>query len=88
MHFRIGGADRGAGDDDGGSGDVAGLVALIDGGAQLGQAIGDGAAAQIGARDLHAQVEQDLGDAAHADAADANEVRVLGGGEHLGEVSV
>ena len=82
--FRIGGADRGAGDDHGGSGDVAGLVAFVDGGAQLRQAIGDRTAAQIGAGDLHAEVEQDLGDAAHADAADANEVRVLGGGEHGG----
>ena len=86
-HFRIDGADGGAGDDDGGSGDVAGVVAFIDGGAQVGQAVGDRAAAQIGAGDLHAQVEQDLGDAAHADAADADEVRVLGGCEHGGRNS-
>jgi hypothetical protein len=52
-------------------------MTFIDGGAQLGQPVGDRTAAQIGARDLHAQVEQNLGDAAHADAADADEVRVL-----------
>ena len=43
-----------------------------------------GAAPQIGAGDLHAQVEQNLGNAAHADAADADEVRVLRGGKHRG----
>ena len=75
-------ADRGAGDDDRGSGDVGGVVALVDGCAHLGEAVGHRPAAQIGAGDLDAEVEQNLGDAAHADAADADEVRVLGGGKH------
>jgi hypothetical protein len=50
--------------------DVGGVVALVDGRAELGEAVGDGAAAQVGAGDLHAQGEEDFGDAAHADAAD------------------
>ena len=75
-------ADRGAGDNDRGAGYVAGLVAFIDGCAQLRQAVGDWTAAKIGAGDFHAEAEQNLGNAAHADAADTDEVRVLGGGEH------
>ena len=43
--------------------------------------------AQIGAGDLHLHAEQNLRNAAHADAADSDEVNVLGGGEHLGEES-
>ena len=39
--------------------------------------VGDGAATKIGAGNLHAEVEQDLGDTAHADSADTDEVRVL-----------
>ena len=42
--------------------------------AQVGQAPGDVRLAQIGAGNLVAEVEQDLGNAAHADAADADEV--------------
>ena len=56
---------------------MACLVPLINGRAQLSQAICHRAAAQVGAGDLHAQAKQDLGDAAHADSADADEVRVL-----------
>ena len=56
---------------------MAGFVPFVDGGAQLGEPIGNGATTQIGAGDPQAHVEQDLGDAAHADSADADEVRVL-----------
>jgi hypothetical protein len=48
----------------------------------LSQPVGDWPAAQIGAGDFEAHAEQDLGDAAHADAADANEVCVLRSYEH------
>ena len=82
QHFGIGGIDRGTGHHHRGPLDMGGLVAFIDHGAQLGEAIGDGAAAQVGTGDFHFLVEQDLGDAAHADAADANEMGVLGSGEH------
>jgi hypothetical protein len=41
---------------------------------QPGQAAGDLAGLQVGAGDGVAEVEQHLGDAAHADAADADEV--------------
>ena len=77
LHFRIGCAHCRTGDDNRCSGDIGCAVAFVNGSAQLRQAIGHRAAAQIGARDLHAQVEQDLSDAAHADSADTDEVRVL-----------
>ena len=44
--------------------------------------VSDRTAAQIGAGDLHFQAQQDFGDAAHADAADADEMYVLRGREH------
>ena len=75
-------ADGGAGDYDCGVTDVAALVALVDGGSQLRETVGDGAAAQVGAGDAHAHGQQNLGDAAHADSADANEVNVLLLDEH------
>ena len=83
----IHGIDGGACDDHSGPGDVAGVVAFIDGGAEVGEAVSDGAAAQIGAGDLYAEVQQDLGNAAHPDSTDADEVRVLGGCKHGGRNS-
>ncbi len=77
----IGGRDGGAGDDDVGGGGVGRGVALEDVGAERGEAVGDGGAAQVGAGDGVAHGEQDLGDAAHADAADANEVNAMRGRE-------
>ena len=44
---------------------------------EAGQPLGGVRAAQVGAGDLVAQVEQHLGDAAHADAADADEMNFL-----------
>jgi len=82
--FRIALGDGGAGYDYRGTDDVVGVVAFIDGCAELGEAVSDGTTAEVGAGDLHAQAEKDFGDAAHADAADAYEVRVLGGCEHAG----
>jgi hypothetical protein len=51
-------------------------------GAQTGQALSDSGGLEIGAGDLVSEIEQDLGDAAHADAADAYEVDALNFGEH------
>ena len=82
-HFRIGSPHGGAGNNHRRARDVAGFMALVDDGAKLREPIRDRAAAQVGAGDLHPLVEKDLGDAAHADAADANEVCVLRSGEHL-----
>ena len=47
------------------------------------QALGDGALLQIRAGYLVAQVGEHLGDARHADAADAHEMDVLDLAEHL-----
>jgi hypothetical protein len=57
-------------------------MALVDNCAHARQSIRHRPAAQIRARNLHAEVEQNLCDAAHAYAADADEVRVLGGSKH------
>jgi len=46
------------------------------------EAVGDGAAAEVRAGDAHADGEEDFGDAAHADAANAYEVDVLLLDEH------
>src|SRR5947209_18480172 len=62
--------DGGAGNYDFRPGDMLGFVALVNGGAELGQAIRNGAAAQIGAGAFESEVQQHLGDAAHADAAE------------------
>ena len=49
---------------------------------QLHQALGDLALLQVGAGDLVAEIEQHLGDAAHADAADADKVDFTDLAEH------
>src|ERR1019366_713760 len=58
-------------------GHVLGRVSDVHRGAQAGEAPGCGGFAQIGACDLVAEVEQHLGDAAHAAAADADEMDTL-----------
>jgi hypothetical protein len=84
QHFGIVRGDGGTGDDDRGSGNVSGVVALVDGGAQLSETVGHRATAQVRAGNFHIEVEQDLRDAAHADATDADEVRVLRSSKHRG----
>ena len=74
--------NRGTGDDDFGAGDIFGAMAFEHGCAQAGQPLGDGGALQVGAGDLVAEIQQHLGDAAHADAADAYEMDALNLGEH------
>lgn len=86
--FGIVGGDGGGGDDDVGGADLLGAVAFKDGCAQRLQAVGHGGAAQVGAGDGVAEREQDLRDAAHADAADTDEVNSLCGGEQLGWFSL
>ena len=53
---------------------VFGVVPLVDGHPQGGEARGDGAAIEVGAADLVALAHQKLCQPAHADAADADEV--------------
>ena len=78
---------RGGVDDDVRALHVGGLVAGEDLGAQPLEPLHRVAAPQVGAGDAVAEVEQHLGDAAHADAADAHEVDVLVLLEHLGRFS-
>jgi hypothetical protein len=66
--------DRGRDDDDAGGAQVLGAVALVDGDAQPFQPLGDLRAAGIRALDGMTEAGEDLGDARHADAADADEM--------------
>jgi hypothetical protein len=52
-------------------------VAFHDTGSELRQPRGDRAELQVAAADLVAQVQEDLGDAAHADPANPREVQML-----------
>jgi hypothetical protein len=71
------------GDDDFGAGDVLRAVSLERWWRPFGQPLGD-APLQVGAGDLVAEVQQHLGDAAHADAADADEMDALNFCKHAG----
>ena len=51
---------------------------------KAGQALRNSAGFQIGSRNLVAEIQQHLGDAAHADAADAYEMNLLNFGKHSG----
>ncbi len=77
LDFRVlivhGGADH----DGLGARDVGRGVAFENPGAELGQTLGGGAELHVRARDLVSQIEQHLGDSAHTDPADTNEVQVL-----------
>ncbi len=75
--FGIGSVDRGADHQHARAVDVGGAVALMDGGAERGEAFGDGAEPQVRPADLIAEIQQHLGNSAHADPADAREVQVL-----------
>ena len=77
QHFWVFRVHCRAGDDHRRPGHVGRVVPFVNRRAQLRQPVSDGAALQIRAGNLHAQVEQDFGNAAHADAADTDEVRVL-----------
>ena len=77
QHLRIFRVHGRAGHDHCRSIHIGRVVPLVDSRAQCGEPVSDGATLQIGTGDLHAQIEQDFGNAAHADAADTDEVRVL-----------
>ena len=74
--------NRGTGDHHFGAGDVFGAMSLKDRGAQTGQPLRHGGTLQVGAGNFVAEIEQHLGNAAHADAADAYEMNALNFCEH------
>ncbi|SOY49839.1 hypothetical protein CBM2585_A160381 [Cupriavidus taiwanensis] len=77
QYFGVVAADGGRHHHRVGAAHVGSVMAVHDGGAQRRQAPRGGVVAHVRARDLVSQVQQDLGDAAHAGAADAHEVDVL-----------
>src|ERR1035437_9431553 len=83
LHFRVLFLDGGADDEGARAGDVGGGVAFEDTRAHGGEALGDGRQLQVAARDLVAQVEEHFRDAAHADASNSGEMKVLGSKEHF-----
>ncbi len=82
-HFRVVRFHGGGGHHHVGLAHVAGVVAAEDLGAQLGQPARHRVVRQVGAAHLEAQVEQHLGDAAHAGAPDAHEMDVFDPVFHL-----
>ena len=64
--------------------DVCGSMAFKDRRAQAGQPLGDGRPLQVRAGDGISQAEQYLGNPAHADPADSNEMNALRLGKHRG----
>ena len=75
--FGIDGSDGGTGDDYISTLYVFRDVPFKDSGAQRGQALRDAGILEVGAGDFIAKIQQDLGNAAHADAADAYEMDAL-----------
>src|SRR5512133_293982 len=78
------GGSRGTGNHDLGIADILGAMAFEDCGTESGKALRDRGTLQIRSRYLVAEVQQDLGDAAHADPADAYEMNTLDFCEHKG----
>jgi hypothetical protein len=74
--------DRRTGDHNFRAGDVLRRVALENSGAQAGQALGQRRTLQIGTGNPVAKVQQHLGNATHADAANAYEMDTLDLGKH------
>ena len=76
-HLRVREPHRRRNDDDvGARADAIGVVAERDRRAEARQALGRVARGEIGPGDDETEVQQHLGDATHADAADPNEVNV------------
>ena len=89
MWLSVGGDDLGIVTRDGGAGhhhlgacQVLGAMAFEGDGTHGGQTLRDGRGLEVRAGDLVAEVQQHLGDAAHADATDAHEMNALNLGEH------
>ena len=74
VELRIVALDRGGDDDHRGVADIGRVMADEHGRALLAQALDVGVVARVRALHLVAEVEQHLGDAGHADAADADEM--------------
>ena len=72
--FRIVALDRRGDDDDLGAAEIVGIVADRDRDALVAQPLDVGAVGLVGALHRVAEIDQHLGDAAHADAADADEM--------------
>ena len=83
LHFRVLFVDGGTDDERARAGDVGRGVAFEDTRTHGGQALGDGRQFHVAARDLVAQIEQHFRDAAHADASNSGEMKVLGSKEHF-----
>jgi len=84
LHLGVFLGDRGANHHRPGRSDIRCGVPLVYGGAQAGQALRDRREPQVGAADGVAQIQQNLRDPAHPDAADAGEVQMLWLKEHSG----
>jgi len=80
-HFGIALVDGRTGDDDFRALDVLGTMAFKDLRTKVCKALGDGRGTEVGSGDAVSEIEDDLGDAAHADAADADKVDALDFGE-------
>jgi hypothetical protein len=77
LHLRVGGRDRAGHHQHVGAFDVRGRVALVDGRPQLPQVARGAAFGQVGSAHGEPLVDQHLGNAAHAGAADTDEVHPL-----------
>ena len=80
--FGIFRGNRGTGDNDLSPRDVFSAMSFKDGCAEARQPLGHGGTFQIGAGNLVAKIEQHLGNAAHANAADTYEMNTLNFGKH------
>ena len=78
----VGFGDGRRADHDIGAGDLVGRVPLVDARPQTDQTLGDIRLPQIAAADGEPQIQQDLGDPAHADAADGDQMNVACIPEH------
>ena len=83
LEFRIGFLDRGRDDDHFGVAEIFGAVADEALDALVAQPLHIGAVGLVGALHAIAEIVQHLGDAAHADAADADEMHQADGLRHL-----
>ncbi len=82
-HFRIVGRNRRADDNDLGTLYISRAMAFHDGGAHLRQALRHRGKLGVGAGHLVAKIQQHLGNAAHPDAPDPDEMYALYPGKHL-----